>query len=904
MAYGNATIFEINSGGSDTANGGGFDPAATMATDLAATAGNTASPVVTSASFNFTSSDVGAYLFIQSGTNWVPGWYQIVSTASNAATLAAPVGSVLYNNTTSPVSSAAGVASTASPTGGTWSVDYSRSTAPRISYADMVIGATTTQFTSAGNPVGPNIVGNFIAVTSGTGFTVQRVEVVSVSGTTATCDRSLGTTASTGGHGGLGGALASPGQMGAMWAINTNMSAFVAAGTYNMVNSANVSGGYINSNIQGFFSGYTSNRQIWNTDTRPIIQSNANSITLITTNVNTWIISNIDFENGNFNTGVQAISIPGSDGTVCNCKIAGMATGITGSATLTAYVNVLLLNLTGTANPAINVSGNGFWFYGCSAINCAGGGFAATIYSTASNCLVAGTGGVGSKRAYSNIGACYNCVAYMNATLCTGFYFTGGPCVNCIAEGCTTAGFDSSQAQLPTLINCAGYNNLVNYSVNYTTPNRVANFTALSASPFTAAGTTTAADFTLTAASGLRGAAIPSPFPGTVSGSYNDLGPIRHQDVSSGPTAAAIAAAVWGDLTASADFGTAGSIGLLLKTNVNAQLSTLSTYAGADTSGTTTLLTRLTSTRAGYLDNLNVGGFVASQAALGGLSAQVGSPIQTTSSVIVGGYTTGQDPATLVLDAAQSAHNTAGTIGAAIGTAAAGGGGGGGDTPGTTTLLSRLTATRAGNLDNLDAAVSTRSTYAGGDTAGTTTLLGRLTPTRATGLDNLDAAVSSRSTYAGGPVASVSAPVTVGSNTDKGGYSLATAPPTAAAIATAVWTDATATSDFSGVGSIGLQLATNLDAKVSTRSTYAGGAVASVTGAVTVNLGQTLSAARALDTIADTALTLNDALHCGIAGAAGRESVTGLSYLVQTPSTGTTLRTFTLDNSTAPTSRS
>lgn len=40
----------------------------------------------------------------------------------------------------------------------------------------------------------------------------------------------------------------------------------------------------------------------------------------------------------------------------------------------------------------------------------------------------------------------------------------------------------------------------------------------------------------------------------------------------------------------------------------------LSTYAGGDTSGTTTLLARLTSGRAGYLDNLNVGGAVASQA--------------------------------------------------------------------------------------------------------------------------------------------------------------------------------------------------------------------------------------------------------------------------------------------------
>jgi hypothetical protein len=50
----------------------------------------------------------------------------------------------------------------------------------------------------------------------------------------------------------------------------------------------------------------------------------------------------------------------------------------------------------------------------------------------------------------------------------------------------------------------------------------------------------------------------------------------------------------------------------------------------------------------------------------------------------------------------------------------------GGDTSGTTTLLGRLTSGRAGNLDNLDTAISTRSTYAGGDTTGTTTLLTRV----------------------------------------------------------------------------------------------------------------------------------------------------------------------------------
>ena len=49
--------------------------------------------------------------------------------------------------------------------------------------------------------------------------------------------------------------------------------------------------------------------------------------------------------------------------------------------------------------------------------------------------------------------------------------------------------------------------------------------------------------------------------------------------------------------------------------NLDATVSSRSTYAGADTAGTTTLLSRLSATRAGYLDNLS-GGAVALASAL------------------------------------------------------------------------------------------------------------------------------------------------------------------------------------------------------------------------------------------------------------------------------------------------
>jgi hypothetical protein len=97
---------------------------------------------------------------------------------------------------------------------------------------------------------------------------------------------------------------------------------------------------------------------------------------------------------------------------------------------------------------------------------------------------------------------------------------------------------------------------------------------------------------------------------------------------------------------------------------------------------------------------------------------------------------------------------------------------------------------------------------------------------------NLDVAVSSRSTYAGGAVASVTADVGITqAGADKVWVS-ATRTLTAfsTALALSVW-DVLETAILAA-SSIGLKLKTNIDALISTRSTYSGGAVASVTGAV------------------------------------------------------------------------
>ena len=72
---------------------------------------------------------------------------------------------------------------------------------------------------------------------------------------------------------------------------------------------------------------------------------------------------------------------------------------------------------------------------------------------------------------------------------------------------------------------------------------------------------------------------------------------------------------------------------------------------------------------------------------------------------------------------------------------------------------------------------------------------------------------------------------------------------------------------------------------------------------VNINYAQVGIPFRALDSVADNALTNGDALASAIGGAVGKQAVVNSNYLVKTPFTGTVLRTFTLDDPTTPTTR-
>jgi len=203
-----ATAASVNGGGFNTNN-------ANFLTDLAATSATGDSPVVTSASYTFAAGDAGAHVFIKSGTNWKPGWYEIASVNAGAATLKAAVGEAsqvvgTVGATYAPIAVAntvAGCASTASPTGGTFGVDYSQQTAAEFALTDLTqVGSSTTLASSAAFTL--SMVGNLIHIIDGTNFTQGWYEIVSYTTSSAVVlDRTACSTNASAGVANVGGSV-------------------------------------------------------------------------------------------------------------------------------------------------------------------------------------------------------------------------------------------------------------------------------------------------------------------------------------------------------------------------------------------------------------------------------------------------------------------------------------------------------------------------------------------------------------------------------------------------------------------------------------------------------------------------------------------------------------------------
>lgn len=214
---------------------------------------------------------------------------------------------------------------------GATGTDYSQQNAAQVAYTDLVIdGAVGNKLTSAATPFTSAHVGNIINITSGTGFTAGRYEILSVATAIATMDRIVGTIDSTGGVGNLGGALASIEDADAFYTAGNII--YLAGGwthtkasTRTLTCDGSATAG--NVTIIGYVSGGArSNADIAESD-MPVLTSATNSVALVTLNA----ASRITFRNIKFThtAGTRGAAIVNATAntvagpTLLNCVIDG-----------------------------------------------------------------------------------------------------------------------------------------------------------------------------------------------------------------------------------------------------------------------------------------------------------------------------------------------------------------------------------------------------------------------------------------------------------------------------------------------------------------------------------------------------------------------------------------------------
>lgn len=332
MALATGTLFEVRaSATTGNVNGSGFNTGnANFPTDATATSATGNSPVISSASYTFVAGDVGAWVYIKSGTNWTPGFYQISSVGGGAATVNASIGAAIQLNTATNLyqaSTVAGCATTASPTGGTFGVDFSQQDTADSTITDAASLASSTTLTSATNPWKRVSVGNFFHLTtSGTGGfgLVGWYEIVTfTSAGQVTTDRTTNSgtalvagTGQTGGAGRLNGLEDEFGEM-----LPAGAVVYIKNGSYTPSASITIASAASTATNPIMWLGFNSLRgDTCNGSNRPVFTFGANSFTT----GGQWIVKNLSI------TGTAAAVFTGGTGTsVINCKVTNTSTTTT-----------------------------------------------------------------------------------------------------------------------------------------------------------------------------------------------------------------------------------------------------------------------------------------------------------------------------------------------------------------------------------------------------------------------------------------------------------------------------------------------------------------------------------------------------------------------------------------------
>ena len=338
MALSNYTYFEVRTTGSDTNNSGGFDiNSSGFITNGSITSANTASPIISSASYSFVAGDVGSWVFIKSGTNSIPGWYRIVSVTSGAATLNGTIGQA-FIATALQTSTSLGCGSSATLSSITFGIDYSQQDSYEYT-GTFVVQANTSNIVGSGITIGSNWVGNIINLVDGT-VNAGYYNILSVSAGVATLDRAVGTAAATS-TGYVGGAFASPGKAQSIKVLCNKT--YIKSGTYLFTTTTrNVSmGGLINVGGSTVASGIGYERLEGYSTVRgdklnpPVFKADTafTGVSMLRLDLTGLHVENIAFD-GSGNTGVTAIQDnrnPTINIMIHKCKFTNFTSVLTGN---------------------------------------------------------------------------------------------------------------------------------------------------------------------------------------------------------------------------------------------------------------------------------------------------------------------------------------------------------------------------------------------------------------------------------------------------------------------------------------------------------------------------------------------------------------------------------------------
>jgi hypothetical protein len=312
--------------------------------------------------------------------------------------------------------------------------DYSQQDSANATYTDLVIGnPTTTELTSTTTPFAADDVGNVINITSGTNFTTGRYYIVSVSGSTATVDASVGTAGATGGNGRLGGAMT-------LTDANleeATLSTWIKADATHTL-TGNISLGVGSSNPSPKCEGYKTTRgDVWDSAgdiveaNRPTVACGANTFTIAQ---DWWTFKGFIFTTTTA-SGVYFTSAA-DQGRIIGCK----STNSSGTANREAFTITGVDDCAIIACEAVSTNGVAIEVYE-----------GTTIYACYAHDSAKGVVQFGNDSARAG---CWYTIA---DTCPIGFQNTGtSDVINCIAYNCSNYGFSTSQDS-PMFINCISH---------------------------------------------------------------------------------------------------------------------------------------------------------------------------------------------------------------------------------------------------------------------------------------------------------------------------------------------------------------------------------------------------------------------------------------------------------------